>query len=327
MLEKCNQDNRLSTPVLLIAFNRSDTAKNVFERIRQVKPSQFYLAVDGARLDKPGETEMCKQCQEIVELVDWDCEIHTLFRDRNLGCGMGPSSAISWAFETTDKLIILEDDCLPSLSFFYYCENLLNRYEQDKRIGIISGLSIHPKSSFFGEADYLFSHYAHTWGWATWKDRWEQFDIYMSDAPQFLAQGGAANVFASKAVATRANKRIQNVFKSINEEVKHSWDTQWDYARIKNGYIDIVPKVNLIQNVGAVGGTHESYGGDAVEMSADDLKMPLVHPAFIMLNSEYDKYHYKNYIHVPYVKLFFQAILNPEKAKYLVSILKKKISK
>ena len=114
--------------VLLIAFNRPDNAKAVLEQIRKAEPSKFYFAVDGPREDNLDDQNKCKECQSLLEMVDWECEINTLFRKENVGCGFGPSQAISWAFETTDRLIVLEDDCLPSQSFFSYCEELLDKY-------------------------------------------------------------------------------------------------------------------------------------------------------------------------------------------------------
>ena len=113
-------NDSITTSVLLIAFNRPETAQKVFDQIKKVRPPHFYLAVDGPRPSKSGEEEKCLECQSIANQVDWECEVHTLFRKENVGCGFGPAGAISWAFETTEELIVLEDDCLPSVSFFYF---------------------------------------------------------------------------------------------------------------------------------------------------------------------------------------------------------------
>ena len=112
----------LITPVLFVIFNRPDTTQKVFNAIRQAKPKQLFVAADGPREGKEGEKEKCEQVREIIEQIDWDCEVKTLFRDKNLGCKIAVSSAIDWFFENVEEGIILEDDCLPSQSFFWYCQ-------------------------------------------------------------------------------------------------------------------------------------------------------------------------------------------------------------
>ena len=125
----------LKTAILFLVFNRLDTTKKVFKAIRQAKPPRLYIAADGARANKKGE---CKNVQlvrdYIMQNVDWDCDVKTLFRDKNLGCKYAVGGAITWFFETEEQGIILEDDCLPSQSFFWYCEELLDRYKEDKSL-------------------------------------------------------------------------------------------------------------------------------------------------------------------------------------------------
>lgn len=322
-----NNNSRFPIPILLISFNRPENTRAVLNQIRKVQPTELYLAFDGPRLEKEGEVEKCKQCRNVVDEVDWECSVHTLYREKNVGCGFGPSGAISWAFESAEQLIILEDDCLPSASFFKFCEEMLTRYKDDKRVWIVSGLSIHPNSKFFDGKDYLFSHYAHTWGWATWKNRWNEFDLYMHDVPEFLENGGALNVCDSRTEAKRINKKLRRVYSSIGEEVKHSWDTQWDYARLKNNSIDIVPRVNLIKNVGAVGGTHESEGSLASNLVLDDFHHEIIHPSFIIRNKAYDQYHYSHYVHPSFLRLAIRLMTGQVRIRAMLSILLSKIQK
>lgn len=280
------------TPILLIGFNRPDTMQMVFDEVKKVHPRKLYYAVDCAREGKTGECEKVNQVKEIIKQVDWHCDVHTLFQMENQGCGFGPANAISWAFETEDSLIVLEDDCVPVPTFFSFCDEMLERYKDDERITIIGGRSHHGDSRFFDKQDYIFTHYAHTWGWATWKRCWNKFDIYMKDFPEWLAQGGAYNILSNKKHAKFFNKRFEDVFRTIDAEVSHSWDMQWVYARIKEGGLGIVPCKNLISNIGCGNGTHTS----ANFKDSPTGKMPkeLRHPQFIMNNREYDDYHFKN---------------------------------
>lgn len=290
-----------SAPVLLIGFNRPDTMQLVFDAVRVAKPNKLYFAVDGPRKGK-NEDEKVQQVRDIVKQVDWPCEVHTLFREENVGCGFGPADAITWAFEKEDRLVVLEDDCVPDPSFFRFCNELLERYKDDKRVYRISGLSPHPETKFFGEYDYLFSHYAHTWGWATWKSRWSEFDINMSDLPIYLSDGSVQNATDSPAQARRVSKKLRRKYDNIEYEKSHSWDTQWGYTCAKNGSINIVPRVNLITNVGDGNGTHTRkvwFANTHMMMTTIPMPDEIKHPTFILRNKAYDRYHYSHHIHPP----------------------------
>lgn len=105
-------------PIIFMIFNRPDTTKQAFETIRAAKPKKLLVVADGPRPGKPGEADKCAATRAIIEEVDWDCEVHRNFSDMNLGCRQRVASGITWAFSLVDKAIILEDDCLPSQSFF-----------------------------------------------------------------------------------------------------------------------------------------------------------------------------------------------------------------
>lgn len=277
----------MKTPVLLIAFNRVDTLKRVFAQVRKVKPSVLYISVDGPRSEKESDVHSTSEVHKIAELVDWPCELHTRFLKENIGCGYAPATAISWAFESCERLIVLEDDCVPSISFFRFCDEMLEKYANDTRIGIVSGRSMQENSKFFEKQDYIFTHAAHTWGWATWKRCWNQFDMKMSDYPEFRKMGGCRNVSHPYLKAVWRNAKFNKVFSTIENEVKHSWDSQWAYTRIKNNFLGIVPRVNMVENVGA-NGTHLEEGDPNLMFKAHEIEFPLKHPKFVILNHRYE---------------------------------------
>jgi hypothetical protein len=298
------------TPILLIGFNRPDTLIEVFNHVKCVNPLKLYIAIDGPRFAKgKQEKELVTQCRSIINQIDWQCELHTLFREQNKGCGYGPSEAISWAFENEDRLIVLEDDCVPSQSFFQFCDEMLECYKDDKRVNIISGRSHHQGSKFFDNQDYIFTHYAHTWGWATWKRAWEQFDMKMTDFPEFKKIGGASNVLFSKEESAHFNKWFESIYDNIEQECTHSWDAQWVYARLKSGALGIVPAKNLIQNIGEFG-THSSGHQATFDLQAEELPDELHHPMYVLPNREYENMHFHNHIHVvtPLYKRIYHRI-------------------
>ncbi|MDH4094675.1 MAG: hypothetical protein OEV81_07790 [Betaproteobacteria bacterium] len=169
----------LATPVLLLAFNRPETTARVFEAIREARPARLYVAADGPRLSRAGEAERCAEVRRLATAVDWPCRVQTLFRAENLGCKHGVSTAIDWFFSREERGIVLEDDCLPSQSFFRFAGELLERMKDDPRVFAIQG-------SFFGSApmpraSYLYSKMFYMWGWASWADRWRSVNVETLD--------------------------------------------------------------------------------------------------------------------------------------------------
>lgn len=288
-------------PVLLIGFNRPENMSQVFAQIRKAKPDVLYMAVDGPRETKEGEDIKCEECRSIAKQVDWPCEVHTLFREKNVGCALGVSGAISWAFENEDRLIILEDDCVPVLSFFTFCDEMLEKYKDDTRVWQVCGRSYHANSKFFNESDYIFSRYAHIWGWATWKRCWSHYDLKMTDFPDFLSIGGALNVHQSKFLGKRTNKRFSRLYDNISEISSHTWDYQWGYVKLKNGALGIVPCKNLIHNIGSASGAHSS-GPYIEDIASEEMPAQIRHPKFVFANSSFDNYHYFHHIRTSYIQ-------------------------
>lgn len=165
-----------STPILFLIFNRPDTTRIVFKRIREIRPSKLYVAADAPRANKLGEAELCMETRAIIKDIDWPCELKTLFRDENLGCKLSVSGALDWFFENEECGIILEDDCLPDLTFFSFCKELLERYKDDDRIGHIGGNCFLP-GQIAKELSYDFCSITHIWGWATWRRVWKNMDV------------------------------------------------------------------------------------------------------------------------------------------------------
>lgn len=280
----------MRTPILLVGFNRPDYLQQVFNQIKKYKPQCLYIAIDGPRPDVKDDVEKCAECRNIVNQVDWECDLHTLLRAENLGCGYGMRDAISWAFKNEERLIILEDDCVPSMSFFQFCEMMLEKYKDDTRVWQVSGRCYHPDSIFFEHSDYIFSHFPHVWGWATWRRCWNQYDFSMSDFPQYHMMGGAVNTTLSSKLAKRENIFFLKIFNEIKMNPSyHTWDNQWSYLMSKNNAYSIVPHKNLIHNIGMVG-THTSKY-QKPDIPSEEMSLDLRHPDFVFPNKAYDIYH------------------------------------
>ncbi len=282
------------TPILFLIFNRPDSTKLVFESIRSIKPAKLYIAADGARKHKVGEDLLCQETRSIIDLIDWECEIKTLFRTENLGCKIAVSSAIDWFFENEEQGIILEDDCLPNESFYIYCETLLNYYASNERIMHISGNNFQD-GIVRGDGTYYFSNYNHIWGWATWKRAWKAYNVDLS----FLTETEIETLIEKQFDTKKERLFWNNIFKKVINKTIGTWDYQWTYAVWKNNGLSILPNKNMIANIGFNNnGTHTS-GVDILGLSnmRTFLISKIIHPTEIEINKKADKYgldHYFN---------------------------------
>ena len=296
MKSEFKRQTEIVAPILLIVFNRPDTTLQVFNAIRKARPKKLYVSADAPRNGNITDQINCKKVRELVKNVDWECEVNYRFLEENLGCGYGPESAITWAFENEDRLIILEDDCVPSIPFFDFCNNMLEKYYSYKNIYLISGRSHHSNHSAFKDSDYLFSRYGHTWGWATWKRVWNKFDINMQGLDYYLKNGGFKDVFNTELEIKYFNEFFEKILLE-NNLTSHVWDYQFVYLRLKDNSLSIVPKENLIRNIGHLG-THGSgdSSNSSYTLKASESFAFVKHPSKIELNLEYEKYHFLNHI-------------------------------
>lgn len=282
-------------PVLLIVFNRPDTTRRVFEAIRKARPSRLFVAADGPRDYKEGESERCRLTREVATAVDWECEVQTLFRDTNLGCGRGPSSAITWFFQHVESGIILEDDCLPTPEFFSYCGELLERYRHDERIMNIGGCNFLP-SAYHDDsvASYYFSKHGNTWGWATWRRAWKLYDYSIKrykSARQQQVLNHSYNSLAEREYFLNIFDRTYNNVEDITW-----WDYQWEFLLRTNSGLTIVPNKNLVVNIGfGENATHTTNTNSrGAQLKAERLSLPLKHPDHIVPDYERDSVFFRD---------------------------------
>jgi hypothetical protein len=241
-----------NTPILFIIFNRLDTTKQVFSMIRQIKPVRLFVAADGPRQTVVGEMEKCQTIRQyVLDNIDWDCEVNSLFREENLGCGRAVSEAITWFFEQVEQGIILEDDCLPSMSFFAYCEELLEKYKDNDLIYHITGNNqLGNKKSAYS---YYFARIQNCWGWASWKRAWNKYEYDINGLDDFIKERKMDKIFKRKC----DREYWLNIFKQMEEHKIDTWDYQWTYIIFKNNGLCINPSRNLISNIGfGIDSTH-----------------------------------------------------------------------
>ncbi len=277
----------LTTPVVLLVFNRPETTARVFAAIRAARPELLLVIADGPRSNHPGEAALCAEVRRIVEQVDWPCKVLKNYSDINLGCGVRPATGITWAFEQVEETIILEDDCLPHPTFFRYCQELLEKYRYDERIMHIAGNNSLVESNK-GEYSYYFSQFPHCWGWASWRRAWRYFDFDMKLFPTVTAEGWLDCIFPDKHASKYWFQKFMEVY---GPHKKHIWDYQWTFACWTCSGLSILPNNNLISNIGfGTEATHTKDTGSRYSlMSVTPVKFPLNHPPFVIRDVDADE--------------------------------------
>ncbi|NUQ25614.1 MAG: glycosyltransferase family 2 protein [Saprospiraceae bacterium] len=256
-------------PVALMIYNRPELTRQVFAQIRLLQPRQLFIIADGPKDET--DDRNCRQARQVVADVDWDCEIQTLYSPHNLGVAKCPSNGLKWVFDQVDRCIILEDDTLPELSFFEFCRLLLQKYEEDESVMSISGANL--CGVIQTEYSYGFSRFSlPPWGWATWRRAWQYYDFRMDDwmeQKSRLKPAFGTTFPFWEMILERYSKKLT------------SWDIQWNYAIWKKNGRVIIPRQNMIRNLG--------YGEGASFTTVDQsftthlpvtpCSFPLVHPA------------------------------------------------
>ena len=258
----------LQTPVALLIFNRPDLTARVFAAIAAQKPRRLLVVADGPRNE--AERELCEQTRAVID-VDWECEVERLYSHGNLGCKLRVSSGLDWVFERAPEAIILEDDCLPSPDFFGFCAEMLERYRDDERVMHISGDCFVPLSD--GKADYGFSRYVHVWGWATWRRAWQHYDV--KAARWATVRADILALCADKNEARYWNTAFESVFLGELD----TWDYQWALACWIQDGLAVVPRVNLVSNLGfRADATHTTTNSKLAALPAQSFRV-VNHPA------------------------------------------------
>lgn len=272
------------TPILFLLFNRPDLTERVFARIRAMRPKTLYIAADGPRSDRIGEEDLCRETRAIVEIIDWPCEVRRRYQERNLGCKLGVSSAISWFFDNVESGIILEDDILPDPSFFWFAAEMLDRFRDDARIATINCASFgRPNSGT--DASYFLTRYPMIWGWATWRRTWNLYDLEMNQWP------ASRDRIQARFISETTAKFFDAAFDHAKAGIVDTWDYQLNLSIFLNEGFSISPVTNLVENIGFDGrATHTQVGDSPTdEFPVIPLKSPIVHLSALIPDDSADQ--------------------------------------
>ena len=264
----------MKSPILFIIFKREDTTRTVFNRIREARPPKLYIAADGPRPERPEEKKQCLKARKVVENVDWPCEVHHLYRDENMGCGKGVSSAISWFFEHEEQGIIIEDDILPHPDFFKYCDEMLEKYKDNEQIQMIAGCNYF-YDGYQSDYSYYMSTFACIWGWATWRRVWSTYQFDVNAYPEDEIKHKM-----TLHLLKDSDLYFQRVYDRMKAHIIDTWDYQFVLNQVYYGRYSISPFTNMIENIGMgdVNATHTTSENEIVSGHKSYSPYPLRHP-------------------------------------------------
>ncbi len=262
-----------SAPVALLMFNRPDVTASVAKRILEAHPQALYLIADGPRQDHDEDALACEETRRRVLEMDWPCPVHTLFAETNMGLRRRVTSGLDWVFEHEPFAIVVEDDCLADPSFFPYATELLNRYRDDTRIGVVSGNNF-LRGKSVSDDSYFFSRDARIWGWGTWARVWKDF----SDEGLHYQWTAAEAKRTLQALQSPARRRALLADAERSHRI-NSWALPFVLHCLRRGYLNAVPRVNLVSNVGfGAQSTHTKFESFTADVPAQALTFPLRHP-------------------------------------------------
>lgn len=281
---------KLDTPVAFIIFNRPDTTKEVFEEIKKAKPSKLYIISDAPREGRNDDEALVKETRELVENgIDWECEVHKNYAETNMGCKNRVYTGITWVLEQEENTIILEDDVVPMPEFFRYCQEMLEHYKDNDRVMMISGTNL--IKDYKIKEQYTFSCFSSIWGWATWARAWKHYDVDIKEWPTVHKEGRFKCVQSGLAYLF-----LKEHMDSVYTHKKDTWDIQWDFCRHYRRGLGIVPRDNMIRNIGfdRADATHTT-GSSAEDFTYGQLEFPIEFKVPVRRDTEYDAAYIKKY--------------------------------
>lgn len=280
----------IKKPILFMVFNRPEKTKLVFDEIKKAKPKKLYISCDGPRKNNPDDVVKVNQVKEFLSdcNITWPCEVKRLYQEVNQGVSMAGYKAFSWVFSQEEEMIQLEDDCVPAQSFFWYCQELLDKYRNDERVCYITANNNSGVKS--GDGTYFFSRYGGSWGWATWKRVWDNWDYLMSDWPAVRWQKSFKKNFGSKEEYNFWRLKFQRGYELLRDKKSTSYDIQSLYFLFKNNRFNIYPNYNLVKNIGWDDAASNTFEVDSKFADTPLVELTqIIHPELVRNNNQIDR--------------------------------------
>ena len=288
----------MNTPILIITFNRPDFLKKIISVLEKIKPKKIYFKIDGPRQGNKNDEKQILKTKKIINKIQWKCKKIVFESKKNLGSRDNPTRGIDWLFSHEKRGIILEDDCIPNKSFFKYCEELLKKYENNNKISMISGRNNLERTDL--RSSYYFT-FGNTWGWATWRRAWKFNDVKLKNwNNKKLRKNFYKNLKDYPIFYEILKDRCDKIKKN---KIISAWDYQWFFSSISRNMLGVIPRVNLVKNIGFdKRSTHTKNNNKIHSIKSYKINFPLKHNNEFLINkkfllNEYNKIYKTSLIH------------------------------
>ncbi|MBI45082.1 MAG: hemolytic protein HlpA [Candidatus Marinimicrobia bacterium] len=288
---------KFDIPICIFFFNRPDTTIRVLKQVSKIKPEKLYLLCDGGRNNQ--ESEDVNNCRKSVEsAIDWECEVIKKYSNKNIGVYGNIGKGAQWVFSKEDCAIFLEDDNLPENTFFYYCKEMLEKYQYEDKVLWVCGTNYLEKYKPKDGSSYVFTKHLMPCGWASWSNKFNKYyDINLDLARDKKSMSELKNQYLNKSLFYQQRYNFYStIYKIDSDPTKSSWDHQMSFSIRHHGLYGISPSVNLISNIGV--DERSTHGGNSLNkvmtrrfcgIKSSDIDFPLVHPSKITIDLEYEK--------------------------------------
>ncbi len=234
-------------PIILFCYNRPSNLKFTIESLKKnplCEKSELFIFKDGLK-NNPTKNQQILDHEIIdyLEKIDGFKKVNITYREKNIGLVNNILDGLSTIFKEYSAAIVLEDDLEFSEDFLEFMNEGLNFYKKDKNVGSVSGYSFGYEKLKL--KDQLIATNRHSsWGWGTWKDRWENIDWEIKDFE---------NIRNNKIIQQEFNKAGNDFFNMLrkNQEGRiQSWAIKWNYHNFKLNRFCIVPRLSKVNNTG-----------------------------------------------------------------------------
>lgn len=277
-------------PILILSYNRPNLFKKSFKAVLKIKPKKIYVANDGPK-NNLEDIKRVNEIRKFINRINTKTLIKKKFNQSNLGCKKNNVEAINWFFKNEKNGIIIEDDCIPKINFFWFASKMLKKYRYNKKIYCISGSNFQEKR--IDKFTYYFSKYNHCWGWATWKNRWIKNDSDIKFWPKYKKSSTWKN-FHKNIIE---KKYWQKIFDKCYEKKIDSWAYPWTLSVWKKKGLTVTPNFNLVKNIGyGPNSTNSKFNFEPIKYkNKTKFKKYFLHPKKILVNTYADEYVFNNH--------------------------------
>ena len=283
-------------PVVLLLFKRQDAALRIIERLKEVTVKKIYLVADQGRNEEE-KKQVAETRQAVENAIDWNCMVIKNYAEENRGIYGNIALGAKWVFEREEYAIFLEDDNLPEITFFPFCQELLEKYKNDNRVLWICGTNYLGKYQPESNVSYMFTKHMLPCGWASWSDKFlKYYDGYAEALNDAYTEKRFIDDFPTKDMSEVYMRPLRQYRNTIAVGgVPASWDYQMCLSVRVNGMYGISPVYNQIKNIGV--DLNSEHGGNSISqimtrrfcgMDSYPLEFPLKHPVGMMTDIVYE---------------------------------------